>query len=52
LINRSNQTVNIFIDQSAKQDFMKIMGWSEIEFIENTILVRDGKEEKEIILTD
>ena len=31
---------------------MKLMGWSQMDFIENTIIFRDYGEESELILSD
>lgn len=33
----------IRIDESAKEDFKKMMGWDDTKFVENTIIVEEKK---------
>lgn len=35
---------SIYIDESMKEEFKQMMGWSEDTFIKSTIVVRDPKQ--------
>lgn len=38
LLNKEKRPISITIDESAKEDFKKLMNWSEEEFLSGTII--------------
>ncbi len=42
LINRRNKSpLQVFIDESAREDIKELMGWDDADFNQNTRIVRD-----------